>query len=126
MEGNLTLAFIVRRHSKLTRHERDQSFLVPVRKKISSRSRRKKVLGFGPGSFRNKFWVRVPVKNILVTVSVQKNILVLVLFRKNFGSGSAGTGTTLLISKTNICVNKLLPKGARIFVRRCFLKQHNI
>ncbi len=33
---------------------------------------------FGPGPVRNKFWVRVPVKNILVTVSVQK---------KHFGRG---------------------------------------
>ncbi len=54
----------------ITRHERDQSFLVPVpvRKKISSRSRRKRNFGPGPGPG-------------------EKEILVPVLFRKNFGAG---------------------------------------
>jgi hypothetical protein len=38
-------------------HERDQSFLVPVRKKFSSRSRsrRKKVLGLGAGPSQKYF-----------------------------------------------------------------------
>jgi hypothetical protein len=61
------------------RHERDQSFLVPVpvpaKKKFWSRSLQKKIL------------VPVPVKNIWVTVPVQKNILVPVLFRKFFYAG---------------------------------------
>jgi hypothetical protein len=33
----------------VSRHERDQSFLVPVRKKFWSRSRREKNFGPGPG-----------------------------------------------------------------------------
>jgi hypothetical protein len=67
-----------------TRHERDQSFLVPtpVRKKISSRSR----------SLQKQILVPVPVKNILVTVPVQK---------KHFGPGPGGIGTTLPISTGN-------------------------
>ncbi len=44
----------------LFRHERDQSFLVPVpaRKKFWSQFRWEKVLGLGPGPFRNKFSCR--------------------------------------------------------------------
>ncbi len=45
-----------------TRHERDQSFLMPVpvpaKKKILISVPAEKVLGLGPGPFRNKFWLR--------------------------------------------------------------------
>jgi hypothetical protein len=72
-----------------SRHERDQSLLVPVpeRKKISSRSRREKILVPVPAgkrfrsrsrSLQKQILVPVPVKNILVTVPVQK---------KRFGPG---------------------------------------
>jgi hypothetical protein len=55
-----------KKHNKYSiefRHERDQSFLVPVpvRKKISSRSRRKKNFGTGSGHGGKKFYVSVLV-----------------------------------------------------------------
>ncbi len=65
-----------------------------------SRSRREIVLGLGPGPVQKQILVPVPVKNILVTVPVQKNILVLVLFRKYFGASPGPAGTTLPISNT--------------------------
>ncbi len=78
------------------RHERDQSFLVPVpvrKKKISSRSGEKKILVPVPAgkSFRSRsqskiFWSR----------SCWEKFLVPVVVKKQFGPG--GTGTTLPIS----------------------------
>jgi hypothetical protein len=96
-----------------------------VRKKIWSRSRREKNFGPSPGEKKIlvpvavpakkslRSWSRSRQKQILGEASSQKyfcyglgpkkNILVLVLFRKNFGPGPArgptGTGTTLLISR---------------------------
>ncbi len=77
------------RKGTLCRHERDQSFLVPVPAERSFRSRFR--------SLQKKILVSVPVKNILVTVPVQKKtfwsrscsekILMLVLVKKNFGLG---------------------------------------
>ncbi len=61
------------------RHERDQSFSVPVltRKRFWSRSRWKKILVPVPVLARKRFWYR----------SQRKKILVPVPFRKFFGSG---------------------------------------
>ncbi len=43
---------------KVSRHERDQSFLVPVRKKISSRSRSRVKKILVPVPLKKKFWSR--------------------------------------------------------------------
>jgi hypothetical protein len=57
----------------------EKKILVPVPAGKSFRSQSR--------SLQKQILVPVPVKNILVTVPVQKNILVPVLFRKNFGAG---------------------------------------
>jgi hypothetical protein len=78
------------------------------------RSQREKVLGLGPGPFRNKFWCRSQSKifwsrsrskKTFWSWSCSEKILVLVLVKNNFGPGlgqkkkfGPGTGTTLPIS----------------------------
>jgi hypothetical protein len=74
------------------------------KKKFWSRSRREKVLGLGPGPFRNKFWCRSQSKIFWWRSRSKKNILVPVLFRKNFGADPSekkfGPGNTSPISST--------------------------
>ncbi len=84
---NLRINFCAR-----SRHERDQSFLipVPVRKKISSRSLQKQIsvpvpsrkpFDHGPGP-KKTFWSRPCSEKIWVLDLVRKNILVAVPVKK--------------------------------------------
>ncbi len=87
----LGIPMYIERWSVLSRHERDQSFLVPVKKKFWSRSR----------SLQKQILVPVSVKNILVTVPVQKNILVPipVPIKNNLGPGPLYTSLVLRYQK---------------------------
>ncbi len=70
------------------RHERDQSFLVPV--PVPAKK------NFGPGPFRKKFWCRSQSKifgsrfrskKTFWSRSCSENFFMLVLVKKNFGPG---------------------------------------
>jgi hypothetical protein len=60
---------------------------VPVPAKKKFWSRQEKVLGLGLGPFRHKLWCRSQSKIFWSRSWSKKNILVPVLFRKNFGAG---------------------------------------
>ncbi len=75
-----------------------------------SRSRREKVLGLGPGPFRNKFWWRSRSKKTFWSRSYSEKILLLVLVKKNFLSRSRSKKKNLVPAGSGpLCPSLLTP-----------------